>query len=303
MSLFRKATKDEAKLRLALFGPSGSGKTYSALRIAQHLVDDPKIAVLDTEHGSASKYADEFDFDVAEIDEFDPRTFVNIIEGAVKDGYNILIIDSASHAWMGKGGVLEIKDKAEKKYSGNSYAAWGDATPVHNQFIEGIIRADIHLIVTMRAKTDYVLEEYSAGDGKTKTRPKKVGLAPIQRDGMEYEFDVVGMLDMDNNLIIEKTRCSALNGEVIEKPGENIATTIRDWLSGESVTDDDRARLEALGTEIYNGKWEEKRPQLIDWASNSRVTLLTGLRKSEYIKLVDGLEAKKAQLEPAGDGQ
>jgi hypothetical protein len=63
---FPRATKLEAKLRLALAAPSGAGKTYTALQLATHL--GGPIAVIDTEHGSASKYANLFTFDVIELD-------------------------------------------------------------------------------------------------------------------------------------------------------------------------------------------------------------------------------------------
>lgn len=222
---FRKATKEKAKLRMGLIGPAGSGKTYSALRIASSL--GKKIALIDTEHGSASKYADLFDFDTLELTEFAPANYVAAIKAAEQAGYEVLIIDSLSHAWSGKGGALEMVDRASKKYQGNSFAAWRDVTPEHNNLVETMIATNLHLIVTMRAKTEYVIEK----DEKGKSMPRKVGLAPVQRDGMEYEFDIVGDMDIDNNLIVTKTRCSALAGAVIPRPGEELANIIKAWLT------------------------------------------------------------------------
>ncbi len=224
---FTKATKLQAKLRLALIGPSGSGKTYTALLLGQNLAD--RVAVIDTEHGSASKYADEFGFDVLELTNFDPRNYVAAIHEAQKAGYDALVIDSLSHAWMGKDGALELVDKAAKRsQSGNSFVAWREVTPLHNELVEAMLAADMHVIVTMRTKTEYVIET----DEKTgKKVPKKIGLQPVQRDGLEYEFDVVADMDHQNNLIVSKTRCKALNGAVIAKPGKDFAATLKGWLS------------------------------------------------------------------------
>jgi flagellar biosynthesis GTPase FlhF len=149
--MFQKATKHEAKLRFALIGPAGSGKTYTALRIGTRLGE--RVAVIDTERGSASKYADVFDFDVVELTKHDPREFVKAIRAAQSAGYDALIIDSLSHAWMGRGGALELVDKAAKgSSSSNSFAAWRSVTPLHNELVDAIAGANLHVIATMRSK-------------------------------------------------------------------------------------------------------------------------------------------------------
>ena len=187
MTLFHKATKTQKRLRLSLYGVSGSGKTYSALAIAKGL--GGKVAVIDTERGSASAYANLFAFDTLEMQPpFSPSAYVAAIRAAESEGYEILIIDSLTHAWSGAGGALEMVDNAAKRsQSGNSYTAWRDVTPEHNKLIDAIIGSKCHVIATMRSKAEYVLED----DNRGKKVPKKKGMAPIQRDGMEYEFDVV----------------------------------------------------------------------------------------------------------------
>jgi hypothetical protein len=226
---FQKATKKQAKLRLALIGPSGSGKTYTALTLATHLVPGGRIAVIDTERGSASKYADLFTFDVQEPESFHPRTYIEAIAEAQAAGYDVLVIDSLSHAWMGRDGALELVDKAAKRNpSGNSFAAWRDVTPLHNALVDALLATKLHIIVTMRSKMEYVQEK----DERGKTVIRKVGLQPIQRDGLEYEFDVVGDMDVDNTLVVTKTRCSVLAGAVISKPGKPLADTLAHWLDG-----------------------------------------------------------------------
>ena len=223
---FRQARKKQLKLRMALIGPAGSGKTYSALNIGQHL--GRRVAVIDTEHGSASKYADLFTFDVLELESFHPQMYIDAISAAEQAGYDVLIIDSLSHAWMGKDGALELVDKAAKRsQSGNSFAAWRDVTPLHNNLVEAMLAARLHLVVTMRSKMEYVQEK----DEKGRTQIRKVGLQPVQRDGLEYEFDVVADLDTDNNLIVGKTRCPQLTGVVLPKPGKDIADVLNAWLT------------------------------------------------------------------------
>ncbi|MCX7903247.1 MAG: ATP-binding protein [Caloramator sp.] len=222
---FQKASKKQAKARIGLIGPSGSGKTYTALTLATGLGE--KIAVIDTEHGSASKYADKFEFDVLELDNFHPQKYIDAIKEAGALGYDVLIIDSLSHAWAGTDGALELADKNSVKYGGNKFAAWRDVTPLHNKLVEAIITSPCHVIATMRAKIQYIQTQ----DDKGKTIIKKVGLEPIQRDGMEYEFDIVADMDIDHNLIISKTRCDVLDGLIINKPNKDLAETINAWLT------------------------------------------------------------------------
>ena len=225
--VFTKAVKSQAKGRVGLIGPSGSGKTYTALLLAKHM--GGRTALIDTEHGSASKYADEFDFETLILESFHPQNYIDAIKAAGEQGFDNLIIDSLTHAWSGTGGALELVDRAvAKSKSGNSYVAWREVTPLHNQLIEAMLSSSCHLIATMRSKMEYV-QNKNESTGKTEIR--KVGMAPIQREGMEYEFDVVGDLDIDHTLVISKTRCRVLDGQVIRKPGKELAVTLKAWLS------------------------------------------------------------------------
>lgn len=229
MSRFTPATKKQSKARVALVGPSGSGKTYTALLLARGIVGPSgTVAVIDTERASASKYAgDVTTFDALDLDRHSPGEYVDAIHDAARAGYDCLVIDSLSHAWNGRGGALEMVDNAAKRSQGNSYVAWRDVTPQHNALVDAILTYPGHVIVTMRAKTEYVLETGKNG----KQTPRKVGMAPIQRDGMEYEFDVVADMDLDHNMIVSKSRCSALADAVFTKPDVSVAHTLRAWLS------------------------------------------------------------------------
>jgi hypothetical protein len=227
---FHKALKTDARLRLALMGPSGAGKTLTSLHLAQDLDIGP-IALIDTERGSASKYADLFDFDVLELDSFHPEHYIEAIHAANNDDYGVLIIDSLSHAWAGKGGALELVDEAARKMkSSNTFAAWRDVTPLHHRLLDAILGTDCHLIATLRSKMENIQDK----DEKGRTLIRKVGLQAIQREGVEYEFDVVGEMDLDHVLTITKSRCPSLADRVFPSPNGEVSAELKEWLRGVS---------------------------------------------------------------------
>lgn len=225
---FVKATKKQAKLRLNLNGPAGAGKTYSALAIAKGL--GGKTALIDTERGSASKYADKFDFDVEELfDNYHPDRLIKTLEAA--SGYDNIIVDSLSHFWNGKGGMLdlaeqEVQDMKARGHKADSYAAWKKVTPIYNALIQKLLGLNAHLICTARAKMDYEKDK----DERGKTVVVAVGLAPELRDGWQYEFDVEGMLTRENVLIVGKTRCPDLKGKTFKEPGAEFSAILKRWL-------------------------------------------------------------------------
>lgn len=228
MGGFQKATKAAAKLRLGLIGPAGSGKTYTALRIAKGL--GGRIAVIDTERGSASLYAGErgIEFDVIELDTYGVERFIDGLKSAADGGYSTVIIDSLSHAWAGKGGILEYVDNAGKRnQGGGNFGAWRDATPRHNSLVDAILGAPLHVICTLRSKVEYVVEQVG---GRNQVR--KVGLQPVQRDGLEYEFTVVGDVTQDHDLVVTKTRAAFLKDAVIREAGEDLGKQLAAWLAG-----------------------------------------------------------------------
>jgi len=230
-TLFRPATRQKVRLRMALDGVSGSGKTFTALRMATAL--GKRIAVINTESGAVEKYLGlapdgiPFQFDVCELNDFAPSKYTETILAAAVAGYDVLIIDSLSHAWAGSGGALELKDRK----GGNSFTAWKDITPMHNQMIEAILRSPCHVIVTMRSKTEYVLETNGSG----KQVPVKVGMAPIQRAGMEYEFDVYCSIDSEHIMRVSKSRCPEVADAVTVKPGAAFMEPIVSWLNDGST--------------------------------------------------------------------
>ncbi|AIM51010.1 AAA-ATPase [Mycobacterium phage Modragons] len=226
MSLsFKPATREASYARIALSGPSGSGKTYTALALGTALAD--KVAVIDTERGSASKYVglNGWQFDTVQPDSFSPLSLVELLGLAAGGEYGCVIVDSLSHYWMGVDGMLEQADRHAVR--GNTFAGWKEVRPDERRMIDALVSYPGHVIVTMRSKTEYVIEENERG----KKTPRKVGMKPEQRDGIEYEFDVVGDLDHDNTLTVVKSRIHTLAKAVVPMPGEEFAHQIRDWLS------------------------------------------------------------------------
>jgi hypothetical protein len=223
---FTKATRKKSRLRLALTGPSGSGKTYSALMIAKGL--GGKIAVIDTEHGSASLYSNLCEFDTLElVAPYSPERYIQAIEAAAKAGYDTLIIDSTTHEWSGSGGCLEINEHtAQAKFRGNTWSAWNDTTPRHRKFIDAMLQSPMHIIATGRSKTETSQED--AGNGKKKV--VKLGMKTEQRDGFEYEFTVVLDITHAGHYAIASKDRTNLYGDEPFKITEKTGADLSAWL-------------------------------------------------------------------------
>lgn len=221
--MFQKATRKQAKLKIALTGPSGSGKTMSALRMAKAM--GKKIAVIDTENGSASLYADKFDFDTVNIEPpFTHDKYLRAIEAAERAGYDVIIVDSFSHAWSGEGGALDKKSMLDAR--GGGFNNWQSVKRDYGHVKNAILHSTSHIITTIRSKQAYVLVEENG-----KSKPQKIGLDPIAEPGIEYEYTVVFDLAADNTAMVSKTRIDFLKpivGILTEKTGETLMT----WLAG-----------------------------------------------------------------------
>ena len=230
--MFKKATKEKQKLRLLLEGASGSGKTYSALIIAQEIAQklNKKVAFIDTEYGSASLYADKFDFDTLELEApFTPEKYINAIKEASECGdYGVLIIDSISHEWSGPGGCLDIQSAL-----GGTFNDWKKVTPRHQKFINAILESKIHIIGCARTKSDYVMEEGLNSKGKATTKPVKVGTKTEQREGLEFEFTTIFRLNQNHVASVSKDRTSIFENQdaVIT---EQTAIDLLNWLDSGS---------------------------------------------------------------------
>lgn len=226
---FKKATARQGKARIALVGGPGTGKTWTGLTFATALAAETggSIAATDTEHGSMSKYASAepgdglFTFDVDEPATFDPRQLLKDIALAARENYAVFMLDSYSHYWSGQDGMLEMV--------GGNFNRWKDVTPIERKVIAALLTFPGHVIVCMRAKTDYVKVQGSNG----KEQMQKVGVKPDQREAIEFEFDVVAYMAREGagvSMSIEKTRCPALNGEIFYNPTGTTLEPYREWL-------------------------------------------------------------------------
>lgn len=226
MTSFRKAVRTAVKVRIALAGPSGGGKSYTALTWAHAL--GKKIAAVDTEFGSLSTYVgvNGWDFDVVEPDSFDPTKLAQLAREAATAGYDVLVVDSLSHYWNGAGGMIDLSEKLQS--GSNKFSGWSKANERERTMIQALLSFPGHVIVTLRTKNERVVEE----DERGRKKVVDVVLKPIQRDGIEYEFGVVGEMDLSNTLTIKKSRIAAVPvGSVYEQPGPEIVREISDYLS------------------------------------------------------------------------
>jgi hypothetical protein len=260
MATFKKATKKQARLRAAIYGPSGSGKTYSALRIAKGM--GGSIAVIDTERGSASKYSDQFDFDVCELEICNIQAYINAIEEA-KD-YDILIIDSLSHAWQELLEEISILSNSSK-YKGNDWRAWSEGTPKQKKFVNSILRSNSHIIVTMRSST-----EWATQDSNGKKTISRIGLKPEQGKGIEYEFDLLLNISTDHICTIEKDRTGKFQDKTINLIDEKFGKKLADWLNvGVPIDNDDwYAKLYTLHKEKTDQRFKSK-SEFIDYIKST----------------------------------
>ena len=221
---FKKATKAQANLHAAIHGPSGAGKTFTSLRVGTGLAGGKPIAVIDTERGSASKYADRFSFDVLELEDQTIDGYVAAIGEAAKAGYAVLIIDSLSHGWQTL--LEEVEKLAKAKYRGNTWSAWSEGTPHQRRLVQAILNYPGHVIATMRSKT-----EWTTVDNNGKKTPQRVGLAPEQGKGIEYEFDLLLEISTEHIGHVIKDRTGKFQDKLIDKPGEDFGQQLAAWLS------------------------------------------------------------------------
>ena len=230
---FQKVSRFKSKLRLALAGPSGSGKTLSALLLAYGITGDwSKIAVIDTEHGRAKFYADRSDLGTGAFlyqemcAPYSPDKYKQMVsEGAAAVGADgVVIVDSFSHAWDNEGGVLDIKSNIAKQANRNDYTAWNEAGQIQNNLVNAILSAPCHTIITLRTKMAYAMEENERG----KMVPVKLGLAPVQRENVEYEFDIVLNISANHQAMVSKDTTFLDGWTGIITP--ELGAQIRDWL-------------------------------------------------------------------------
>lgn len=253
-----RAVRSQAKARIALVAASGGGKTYSALLLAKGIVEymieaglvsgtlEGKIGVVDTERKSASLYAHLLPFDVINLEApYTTARYKGAISALENAGNQVIVVDQISHAWAGAGGLLETVDKI-KAQSHDQFSAWKDVTPEQNEFIEFLLACRAHLIVSMRAKSAYVMEEYTDRQGNRKHKPKRIGLAPVQRAGIEYEFTTVMDIEVGTNLATSTKDRTSLFVDQSVRLNEEWGKKLAHWLYAGQAQDEGVDRRSAL---------------------------------------------------------
>jgi hypothetical protein len=291
-----RATRRRAKLRLGMSGPAGSGKTYSALLIAGGL--GGRIGMIDTEHGSGDLYADLLPegYDILRLaPPFTPARYIEAIHALEQAGVSTIIVDSLTHAWSGEGGSLDRQGKIADK-SGNSWQAWRQVTPEHNALVESLLQSPCHIIATMRAKTEYV-QEKDERTGKNVVR--KIGLAPIMRDGIEYEFTTFLELDVQHMAFVGKDRTRLFDGTIF-KPGIETGRQLLEWLdtgSDEPVTSKRAMDEEQKRTLLESINRAETLDELFNAFSVAYRTATSLPDAAALAELTKAKDEKKAALE------
>ncbi|MDD4601630.1 MAG: AAA family ATPase [Negativicutes bacterium] len=302
--VFRKAERQQVKLRISLSGPSGSGKTYSALKLARGLVDKwEEIVLIDTENHRGDLYSHLGDYNILTLEApFTPERFIEAIHLCEENGVKVIIIDSSSHEWDGIGGCLDANDKlAQAKFKGNTWAAWSVTTERHQRFIESIIASPCHIITTMRSKTDTIQTE----DKKI----KKVGLKDIQREGFEYEMTVAFNIDRENHMAL----VSKDNTELFEHRDpftitEEDGKLIREWNQGgtdpEETKKKEKAKERLALTEEFKEQLKELKMTKATWekAVKSKWEDLSIEEERKWIKKNQfKIDTEKTKTEEGGE--
>ncbi|PWI29772.1 AAA family ATPase [Flavobacteriaceae bacterium LYZ1037] len=250
----RKSERKLAKIKMALQGSAGSGKTYSSLLIAKGLTNDnlSKVAIIDTENGSADLYAHLGGYNVLSLQPpFTPEKYVEAIEVCEKANIEVIIIDSMSHCW-------EYLLDFHSKMAGNSFTNWAKIKPLEKVFLNKILQSPIHIIATMRTKQDYVLQQK---DGKYV--PEKVGLKSISRDGTDYEFTLVFDVDIKHFASSSKDRTGLFMGKPEFIINGSTGRKILDWCNNGTSLDEVRELITACNDiealrQLYNQYYSMK---------------------------------------------
>lgn len=295
------ATRESILLRLGICGTGGSGKTKTALIVATRMVERlglGPVFVIDSENKSALRYAYSprskqgyrFKHVPMPEDDYGPAAYMAAMDYCESHGAGVVVIDSLSHAWAGINGILEqvdqVTDQVRRSRSGGNASSFSDGwkimTPVYNRLVQRLLSSSAHVIFTLRSKADWVVGDNAQG----RKEPQKVGLAPIFREGIDYDGDVFcDMTAPDNVLIVSKSRCDRLApGEIIKRPGPEFADVLIEWIEDSDVPAGARTLGEAINLAVAEGivaaeersaeRYKEAKRRLLAWCEASGVSPL-----------------------------
>jgi len=277
----RQAQRKQTRMKLGIQGPSGSGKTYSALLLAHGLKQDwSKIAVVDTENHSSELYAHLGGYNVLPLKEpFSPERYIEAIETCEQEGMEVIILDSISHEWDGKGGILEV----HSKMTGNSFTNWHKVTPRHNAFVQKILQSPAHIIATIRSKQDFVLSEKNG-----KQVPEKVGLKGVQRDGVDYELTIVFELDIKHNCAASKDRTNLFADKPQFIITEDTGRKIQEWCNKGAGLDQVKEEIQKAQSREELGRIYKEHPEMKDQIFPFILKRKEALQDSQVVKQQNG---------------
>jgi hypothetical protein len=219
--ILKPAQRADSRVRVALYGASGSGKTYSAIKLAKGLSINDTIAIIDTESGSANLYSHLGSFQVLNLSApFTPERCIEAINVCVASGADVVVFDSLSHEWEGSGGILEM----HAQMPGNSFANWGKIMPRHNALIHAMLSCPAHVVVTLRTKQDYQVSTERGG-----MSIQKLGLKPVQKDGIDYEFTIAFEVSMNHKSTASKDRTGLFVDQPPFQITQQTGRTIQAW--------------------------------------------------------------------------
>lgn len=274
----RKASRKKSKIRLGLSAPAGAGKTYSALLIAKGITGDmSKVAIIDTENGSADLYENLGEYNVLPLTApFTPERYIEAISACESAGMEVIIIDSITHEWDGPGGCLEIMDKL-----GGKYQDWAKVTPRHNAFIRAILQSPCHVITTVRRKQDYEMTKDNSG----KVKVEKVGLKEVTREGFEYELTINLELDIHHNATASKDRTQLFMGHPSFTPSVETGKMIAEWCeSGLDISDEVKDAIAKLANCSNPQDLTDLKNLLPEYVSNHKDFREAGLKRFNELK-------------------
>jgi hypothetical protein len=237
MSSFERATRKRVKIMSAFVGPSGSGKTISSLLLASAVIRKygGELCVIETQRGQIFDYAETRfappnGFDVCSLE---GNVTCEIIHAKVAEAkkigkYSVILIDTLSKAWDGEGGTL-----AQSESMGKDMIKWQQLNKPINRLVDYLAGCGMHVIITLRTKTDWVFTKEIKND-KEVSVPHRIGTAPIQKKGIEYEFGNFFRMDENHQMTVERSPLTAWDKMVIDTPTIDTFEPLIEWASNGS---------------------------------------------------------------------
>ena len=220
----RKAQRSKAWLKIAIDGVSGSGKTYSSLQIGRGIGDDPRVLLIDTENGSGELYSNLYEYDYIKLEPpYTPAKYVEAIAAAVKNGNDVIIIDSMTHCWKY---ILSYKESLDATNPKAGFTNWAKAKALFDEMKQALLQCPAHVIATLRAGSEYA----ESFDSKGNKKFDKVGTKPIAEPDLEYEFTLALRIERSHLATATKDRTEKFDIAAPFTPSPTTGRILFGWL-------------------------------------------------------------------------